>query len=183
MGTRLAVDIESYSPVDLKKSGVYPYAAHEETEILLLGFAFDEDPVTVLDLSSGDQVSSELRRALFHPDVEKTAWNASFERTVLSAHFGEALAPEQWHCTMVRAMVAGLPASLDQCGKELGAAVQKMKGGTALINYFCKPCKPTKVNGQRTRNLPHHDLDKWLLFKTYNRDDVATERAIGELLP
>lgn len=180
----LSIDIETYSPVDLKTCGVYAYAAHPEFEILLFGYAFDDDPVQVIDLACGEKLSTELQNALYDPEILKTAFNASFERTCLSAFMGAVTPPEQWSCTAVWARELGLPASLESVGIVLGLPEdkQKLKTGKALIRYFSIPCKPTKVNGMRTRNLPEHDTERWALYKEYNASDVVAEREIRRKL-
>lgn len=180
----LSIDIETYSPLDLSTHGVYAYASHPEFEILLFGYAFDDGPVTVLDLASGDKLPTELQNALYDPEILKTAFNASFERTCLSAFLGSVLPPEQWSCTAVWARELGLPASLADIGVVLGLPeeFQKLKSGKALIRYFSVPCRPTKANGMRTRNLPQHDPERWELYKEYNKQDVIAERAIRQKL-
>lgn len=171
----LSVDIETFSEIDLKKSGVYPYA--EKAELLLFGFSLNDDPVEVIDCTAGS-FPREILGMLYNPKIVKTAWNAQFERVVLSTLFGKNIPVEQWDCTMVRALMAGMPASLDQCAAAFNSPHSKMKGGTALMNYFCKPCKPTKANGGRTRNLFSDAPDKAALFKQYNHDDVVAEKWI-----
>ena len=175
----LSIDIETYSPVDLRTCGVYAYAAHPEFEILLFGYAFDDDPVQVIDLASGEELSIELQNALYDPEILKTAFNAAFERTCLGAFMGSEMPPDQWSCTAVWARELGLPSSLEAVGVVLGLPEdkQKLKTGKALIRYFSVPCKPTKVNGQRTRNLPEHDPERWALYKEYNAGDVVDKQA------
>ncbi len=180
----LAIDIETYSPLDLKTHGVYAYATHPEFEILLFGYAFDDDPVQVVDLACGEKLSAELQNALYDSKVLKAAYNASFERTCLSAFLGSVTPPEQWSCTAVWARELGLPATLESVGIVLGLPEekQKLKTGKALIRYFSIPCKPTKTNGMRTRNLPQHDPERWALYKEYNIGDVVAEREIRKKL-
>lgn len=180
----LSIDIETYSPLDLRQHGVYAYAAHPDFEILLLGYAFDDEPVQVIDLASGEKLPQELQNALYDPEILKTAFNASFERTCLSAFLGSATPPEQWSCTAVWARELGLPATLEAVGIVLGLPEdkQKLKTGKALIRYFSIPCKPTKTNGMRTRNLPQHDPERWALYKEYNAGDVVAEREIRKRL-
>lgn len=178
----LGIDIETYSPVDLLKSGVYPYVEHPDFEILLFAYAFDDEPVIVVDLAQGEKLPEEVFAALEDPAILKTAHNAAFERTCIDRHFGLWLDVVQWECTMVKSAMLGLPLSLAAVAKVLGIAEQKMVAGKALIKYFSVPCKPTKVNGGRTRNLPHHDIDKWNLFKEYCGQDVSTERGIRNKL-
>ena len=180
---KMCVDIETYSSIDLKTSGVYAYAGSPDFEILLFGYAFDDEEITVLDLTQ-NQLPKEIEAALLNPDILKTAFNANFERTCLAAYLGCPMPAEQWDCTAVMARELGLPASLADVGKVLGLPEeqQKLKSGSALIRYFSIPCKPTKTNGQRTRNLPAHDMDKWALYKEYNAGDVEAERAIRRIL-
>lgn len=180
----LAIDIETYSSVSLQKSGVYAYAQSDDFEILLFGYAYDDEPVEVIDLARGQSLPTELQNALYDPEILKTAFNASFERTCLSAYFGRITPPEQWSCTAVMARELGLPGSLEAVGTVIGLPEdkQKSKTGKALIRYFSIPCKPTKTNGQRTRNLPEHDLDRWNTYVEYNRQDVEAERAIRKKL-
>lgn len=185
----LAIDIETYSEVDLTTTSVYRYAEDPSFEILLFGYAFDDEPVTVIDVAAGG-IPNNLLMALTDPSIIKTAYNASFERTCLSAYMRKLgllegfLPPEQWHCTMVHALSCGLPRSLAEVGQALGLSEDeaKMKEGKQLIQWFCKPCKPTQTNGGRTRNLPQHDMRKWLTFQAYNAQDVVAERAIARIL-
>ena len=179
----LAIDIETYSSVSLQKCGVYAYAESLDFEILLFGYAFDEEPVNVIDLTI-DELPKDIEEAIYDPNIVKTAFNASFERTCLSAYFGRQTPPEQWSCTAVMARELGLPSSLEAVGAVLGLPADKQKSSTgkALIRYFSIPCKPTKVNGQRTRNLPEHDMARWNLYKEYNGQDVIAERAIRKKL-
>ena len=180
----LAIDIETYSSVSLPKCGVYAYAASPDFEVLLFGYAWDDGPVEVIDLASGQKLPQELQDALYDPQILKTAFNASFERTCLSAFMGSMTPPEQWSCTAVMARELGLPGSLEAVGEVIGLPEdkQKSKTGKALIRYFSIPCKATKVNGGRTRNLPQHDPERWKLYIEYNRQDVVTERAIRQRL-
>ena len=180
----LAIDIETYSSVSLQKCGVYAYAASPDFEILLFGYAWDDGPVEVIDMASGQKLPQELQDVLYDPEILKTAFNASFERTCLSAFMGRVTPPEQWSCTAVMARELGLPGSLEMVGQVIGLPEdkQKSKTGKALIRYFSIPCKPTKVNGGRTRNLPQHDPDRWKLYVEYNRQDVEAERAIRHRL-
>lgn len=180
----LAIDIETYSSVSLQKSGVYAYAQSDDFEVLLFGYAWDDGPVEVIDLTTGQGLPQELQNALYDPEILKTAFNASFERTCLSAYFGRVTPPEQWSCTAVMARELGLPGSLEAVGEVIGLPEdkQKSKTGKALIRYFSIPCKATKVNGGRTRNLPEHDPERWSLYIEYNRQDVEAERAIRKKL-
>lgn len=176
----LAIDIETYSSVDLGKSGVYAYSKAPDFDILLFGYSLDGGPVQVItDLRSKQ---AEILELLLDPDIKKTAWNASFERVCLSAYFDQNMPPEQWECSMVWAMSQGYPAALAQAAEVMGVNQQKLSTGKVLINYFSKPCKPTAKNGNRTRNLPRHDLGKWQLFIEYNAQDVRTEMAIRDKL-
>ena len=198
--TSLEIDIESFSSVDLKKCGVYKYAESPDFEILLFGVSVDGGEVTVYDLASGDTVPEEIIKALSDDSVIKWAYNASFERVCLSVwlrrnypqHFSSYsieedtirnyLDPSSWRCSLVWGAYMGLPLSLEGIGKVLKLENQKMAEGKALIRYFCVPCKPTKANGGRTRNLPEHDPVKWSTFIAYNKRDVETEMAIQQKL-
>ncbi|MGX7196749.1 DNA polymerase [Enterococcus olivae] len=179
----LNIDIETYSDEDLMKVGVYKYVDSPNFEILLFAFSVDGGPVECIDLTK-DKVPEEIIEALDDPEVTKIAFNAQFERVCLSKFVGasERLDPAQWRCTMVHANQLGLPASLGQCAKYLGIEQQKDTRGTQLINFFSKPCKPTKKNDQRTRNLPEHDPEKWQTFVEYCIQDVNVEMAIAEKL-
>lgn len=180
------VDIETYSDVDIKTAGAYAYAESPAFEILLIAYKVDDGPVKVIDLtgSTGDPDMEEFYHAIVNPDYIKTAYNANFERTCLAASMGKPMPPEQWRCTAVHAATLGLPATLGAVGEALGLPEDKQKDkvGKSLIKYFCKPCKPTKANGGRTRNLPGHAPEKWAQFIEYNRQDVVTENAIREKL-
>lgn len=180
----LSIDIETYSSVDLRSSGVYAYAQGQDFEILLFGYAFDDDPVRVIDLACGEKLPKEVESALYDLQVLKTAFNANFERTCLSAYLGVRMKPEQWSCTAVMARELGLPSSLEAVGTVLGLPEEKakLKTGKALIRFFSVPCKPTKVNGMRVRNLPEHDPERWRLYKEYNANDVVAEREIRRRL-
>ena len=176
----LAIDIETYSPVDLKESGLYAYTEHPEFEILLFAYAFDKEPVKVIDLVLFEDIPDEVFKALTDPLVLKTAHNANFERVCLTRHLGISLPIDQWECTMIKSAMLGLPFALAVVGKILKIDQEKMTEGKALIRYFSLPCKPTKANGMRTRNLPEHDLEKWNTYKLYNARDVEAEREIRE---
>ena len=198
--TSLEIDIESFSSVDLKKCGVYKYAESPDFEILLFGVSVDGGEVTVYDLASGDTVPKEIIKAISDDSVIKWAYNASFERVCLSVwlrrnypqYFSSYsikedtvrnyLDPSSWRCSLVWGAYMGLPLSLEEIGKVLKLENQKMIEGKALIRYFCVPCKPTKANGGRTRNLPEHDPVKWSTFIAYNKRDVETEMAIQQKL-
>ena len=176
----LHIDLETYSSVDLKSCGVYKYVESEDFEILLFAYAVDDRPVKVIDLASGDKVPDDILELIIDPTIIKYAHNAIFERLCLSKYLGRHLTADQWHCSMVHALMLGLPASLENVGTTLGLAEdkQKLRTGTALITYFCKPCKPTRAKAQRTKNLPSHAPEKWQLFKEYCQRDVETEREI-----
>lgn len=182
----LSVDIETFSSVDLGKSGVYRYAESEDFEILLFGYSVNGSPVRVVDLACGENLPEEIRKAIFDPTVMKWAFNAQFERICLSRFLGmptgEYLDPVSWHCTMIWSATLGLPMSLAGVGTVLGLEKQKLTEGKDLIRYFCVPCKATKVNGGRTRNLPEHDWVKWERFKSYNLRDIETEMEIQKKL-
>ena len=179
----LSIDIETYSETELLTSGVYAYSEDPSFEIMLFGYSCNGSSVTVIDMTR-DEVPKFIINALTDPQVLKTAFNANFERTCLSAYFGIDLPADQWQDTMILAAELGLPRSLADVGKILGLPEdkQKMKEGKDLIRYFAKPCKPTKANGGRTRNLPCHDPEKWSQYIEYNRQDVVTEMEIRQIL-
>jgi DNA polymerase len=180
----LTVDIETYSSVELPRSGVYPYCASPDFAVLLFAYAFDDGVVEVVDLASGEAIPQHVVQALSDPNVLKTAYNASFERVCLSAWLKTDLPADQWRCTMVYAATLGLPASLDAVGSALGLDDdhKKLATGRTLIRYFCLPCEPTTRNGGRMRNLPIHDPARWALFIEYCARDVEAERAIRHRL-
>ena len=196
----LSIDVETFSDVDLKKCGVYKYASSPNFEILLFGVSVNGGKVTVYDLASGDTVPEDIIRALSDNSVIKWAYNASFERVCLSVwlrrnypqYFSSYsieddtvrnyLDPSSWRCSLVWGAYMGLPLSLEGIGKVLKLENQKMAEGKALIRYFCVPCKPTKANGGRMRNLPEHDPVKWSTFIAYNKREVETEMAIQQKL-
>lgn len=183
----MGVDIETFSDIDIKAAGVYAYASSPCFEILLIGYRLDDGEVAVIDLTDplyDPEDHREFWDALTDPDVVKTAYNANFERTCLAAWAGRAMPPEQWRCTAVHAATLGLPGNLAGAGAALGLPQDKQKdaAGKRLIDYFCKPCKPTKVNGGRTRNLPEDAPEKWAEFVEYNRQDVIAEAAIRDRL-
>ncbi|MFX3633740.1 MAG: DNA polymerase [Candidatus Pristimantibacillus sp.] len=180
--TTLRIDIETYSSVDLIKSGVYKYVDSPDFEILLFGYAFDNDPVHVVDLLDFEEIPQRVMDALEDPSIIKQAFNAAFERTCIAKHFGIPMEPEQWRCTAVHALYLGLPNYLEGVAKVLNLAAQKDTAGKNLIKYFSVPCKPTKTNGQRTRNYPHHALEKWEQYKDYCGQDVVVEREISDVL-
>lgn len=180
----MGVDIETYSSVDLTEAGVYAYTEAPDFDILLISYIFDdwgEDDVKTIDCFDADpDMMAEFCEALTDPQIVKTAFNANFERTCLAKWLQKPMPPEEWRCTMVKALTLGLPGNLAGAGEALGLPAEKLKDpqGKALIQFFSKPCKPTRTNGQRTRNLPEHDPAKWQLYKNYNRQDVVTEQEI-----
>ena len=178
----IEIDIESYSDVDLYKCGVYKYSSSPNFEILLFGYSVDGGDVKVADLACGEEIPAEILAALSDESVTKWAFNAMFERVCLSNYLGEWLEPESWKCSMVWSATLGLPLSLENVGTVLGLEKQKLSEGKDLIRYFCVPCKPTKANGGRTRNLPEHDREKWERFKAYNLRDVEAEMQIQQRL-
>lgn len=182
----LSVDLETFSSVNLAKSGVYRYVESPDFEILLFGYSVDGGEVKVIDLASGETLPKEIHDALEDEAVTKWAFNAQFERICLSRFLGyptgEYLDPEGWKCSMVWSAYMGLPLSLEGVGAVLGLEKQKLTEGKDLIRYFCVPCSPTKTNGGRTRNLPEHDMEKWDRFKAYNIRDVEAEMQIQERL-
>ena len=178
----IEIDIESYSDVDLYKCGVYKYSSSPNFEILLFGYSVDGGDVKVVDLACGEEIPAEILAALSDESVTKWAFNAMFERVCLSNYLGEWLEPESWKCSMVWSATLGLPLSLENVGAVLGLEKQKLSEGKDLIRYFCVPCKPTKANGGRTRNLPEHDREKWERFKAYNLRDVEAEMQIQQRL-
>ena len=198
----ISIDIETFSDVNLAKCGVYKYAESPAFEILLFGYAVDGGEVQVVDLAQGESIPDEILDALTDESVTKWAFNASFERICLSRYLSDLgmsldpfhdhhplsrecarfLNPAGWKCSMVWSAYMGLPLSLDGVGTVLKLDSQKMKEGKDLIRYFCVPCKETKSNGGRTRNLPQHAPEKWALFKSYNKRDVEVEMAIQERL-
>ncbi|MGN7470366.1 DNA polymerase [Brevibacillus sp. SAFN-007a] len=180
--TVLQIDLETYSSVDLKKCGVYRYVEAPDFEILLFGYAYDDDPVTVVDLTAFEDLPERVLRDLTDPTVMKTAFNANFERTAIARHFGIECDPLQWRCTAVHTLALGLPGYLEGVAEVLKLPVKKDGRGKALIKYFSEPCKPTKANGGRTRNYPHHDPEKWQQYIEYNRQDVVVEREVRRKL-
>ena len=180
----LSIDLETYSDVNLKKAGLYRYVQSPTFEILLFAYSFDGAPTQVIDMAQGEKIPLEVIHALTDPQCLKHAYNAAFEWYCLSKYMGAQLPPSQWRDTMLHGLYAGYTAGLDATGRALGIPEdkQKLTTGKALIRYFCVPCKPTKANGGRTRNYPHHDLEKWALFKTYNGRDVVAEMEIERRL-
>lgn len=188
--SKMSVDIETYSSIDLSKTGVYRYVEAPDFDILLIGFSIDGGPVDVIDCTARhnnyeeEKKMVQFKKHLYDPECIKKAFNANFERTCLAKWLGKEMPPEEWRCTMIKCLTMGLPGNLAGAGMALGLPEDKLKDpqGKALIQYFSKPCKPTRVNGQRTRNLPEHDPDKWKLYIEYNRQDVVTEMAIDSKL-
>ena len=186
---RLLIDLETYSSADITKTGAFKYAEAPDFEILLLACAWDDGPVQVIDMTDREPVTDERTAAkaaalasvvagITDPDIVKVAHNSAFERACLTRYLGRDLPPEEWEDTMILAAMNGLPLSLDAAGAALELRDQKIREGTALISYFCKPCKPTIANGGRTRNRPEHAPDKWERFKAYCKRDVEVEQAI-----
>lgn len=178
----LSLDIETYSLRDLSSCGVYPYAEDRDFEILLLGYAFDEEEVRVVDLKSGEELPRQVREALEDPNILKTAFNANFERTCLSSFLKLDMPPEEWSCTQVMALRMGLPGSLEEVGECLGLEEKKLGTGVSLIRYFSLPQKPNILNGYSQRNLPGGNLEKWEEFKAHCKRDVEVERQIRKRL-
>ncbi|GIP57886.1 DNA polymerase [Paenibacillus woosongensis] len=180
--TVLQIDVETYSSVDLKNCGVHRYVESPDFEILLFAYAYGDDPVQVVDLTDFEELPEQVLHDLTDPAVIKTAYNAAFERTTIAKYFDIECDPSQWRCTSVWALTLGLPGYLEGVADVLKLEAQKDSKGKALIKYFSVPCKPTKVNGQRTRNFPHHDPQKWQEYIEYNRQDVVVEREIRKKL-
>lgn len=196
----LHLDLETYSSTDLSKCGVYKYVQAQDFEILLFGYSIDDGDVRVIDLAQGERIPNDIIKALSDENIIKWAYNANFERICLSEYLrryyemdfisysvnedtvGDYLNPKGWKCSMVWSAYMGLPLSLAGVGSILGLEEQKLSEGKELIRYFCMPCKPTKSNGERTRNLPEHDDNKWRAFKKYNKRDVEVEIAIQKKL-
>ena len=180
---RLNIDIETFSSVNLVKSGVYKYVESEDFEILLFSYSVDDTKTKIVDLAKGEEIPKEIIEALKDNTIIKWAFNANFERICLSRYLGEKyLNPVSWRCTMIWSAYLGLPLSLEGVGKILGLDKQKLSEGKDLIKYFCIPCLPTKINGGRVRNFPYQAKDKWELFKNYNIRDVETEMEIQQKL-
>ena len=178
MDKQLAIDIETFSDVDLINCGVYKYTDSDRFEILLFAYSVDDGETKIVDLACGEKLPDEVMEMLLDDTVIKTAFNANFERTCISKHLGMKLRPEAWRCTAVQAAMLALPLSLEGVGIVLGLDKQKMSEGKDLIRYFCTPFKPTKSNGGRTRNMPEDAPEKWELFKTYCIRDVDVEKQI-----
>lgn len=177
---RLLIDLETYSSVDISKAGAFKYVEAPDFEILLLAYAWNDGPVRVLDFTDPFTLEelSDVVAGILDPDTVKVAHNSAFERACLTKHLGQDMPPEEWEDTMVLAAMNGLPMSLDTAGAALHLRDQKIKEGTSLITYFCKPCKPTIANGGRTRNLREHAPEKWARFVEYCRRDVEVEQSI-----
>lgn len=177
----LSIDLETYSDVDLPNCGVYRYV-EGDFHILLFAYAFDDEETKCVDMACGEQLPAEVVDAIHNENIIKSAWNAQFERICLSKYFGTQLSPDSWQCTMVWAASLSLPLKLATAAQALKTAQQKDAVGERLIRYFSLPCKPTKTNGGRTRNLPEHAPEDWKLFKSYCIQDVETERDIRRRL-
>ena len=180
----LSIDIETFSSVDIGKCGVYKYVEAEDFDIILFAYSMDYGAVQLVDLAQGEEIPKEIVDLIYDPAIEKTAFNANFERTCLTKYFGRYCEPEQWSCTMVLSASCGLPMSLKNVGIALNLSEDKakMKEGSDLIRFFCQPCRPTRTNGHRTRNYPEHAPDKWEVFRRYNIRDVETENTIRQML-
>lgn len=183
---KISIDIETFSDVDLIRCGVYKYADSPNFEMLLFAYAVDDGDVHIIDIAGGEELPEEIIQTIKSDTVVKTAYNAQFERVCLSKYLklpeGEYLNPQSWYCTAVQTTELALPLSLADVGSVLGLERQKMTEGKELIKYFCVPCKPTKSNGNRTRNRPCHDINKWETFKKYCMRDVDVERQIADKL-
>lgn len=180
--TNLSIDIETYSSIDLIKSGVYRYIESPDFEILMFAYSYDDGPEYIVDLKQGEKLPNNVLVDMLSNHATKHAFNSAFEIACIQKHFDIKLNVKQWQCTMVHALYLGLPGSLDAVAKVLNVDAQKDKKGKTLIRYFSLPCKPTKVNGGRTRNLPEHDPEKWQLFLDYCKQDVAAEKAVKKKL-
>ena len=180
----LSIDLETYSSVPIGKAGAQKYIASPDFEILLFAYSLDGSPVVCVDFAQGEMLPQEIANALTSPDYIKHAYNAPFEWGCLSKYVGRQLPPEQWRCTMFHGLYAGYTAGLEATGRALGLAEDKRKlnTGKALIRYFCVPCAPSEANGMRTRNYPHHNPERWQLFKEYCCQDVVTEMEIERRL-
>ena len=177
----LFIDIETYSSVDITECGSYKYIESDDFEILIIGYAFGNNNVVIVDLACGDEIPEEFEEALLNPEVRKHAHNAVFERTAFK-RVGYDTPVEQWYCTMVKSAYCGLPLSLDQVSKKLDLTQKKLETGKLLIKYFSCPCKPTRTNGYRTRNYPEDAPEQWEMYKEYNKYDVLSEREIYQRL-
>ena len=182
MAQLMAIDIETYSDISLPDCGVQRYVSSEQFEILLFAYSIDEGEIHVIDLASGEKMPEEVMDLLMDDSVIKTAFNAAFERTCINRYFGLSLPPEVWRCTAVQSAILALPLSLEGVGEALSLDKKKMSEGKELIRFFCMPCKATKANGGRTRNLPSDAPEKWEQFKTYCKRDVDVEMQIRKKL-
>ena len=182
MAQLMAIDIETYSDISLPDCGVHRYVSSERFEILLFAYSIDEGEIRVIDLASGEKMPEEVMDLLMDDSVIKTAFNAAFERTCINRYFGISLPPEVWRCTAVQSAILALPLSLEGVGEALSLDKKKMSEGKELIRFFCMPCKATKANGGRTRNLPSDAPEKWEQFKTYCKRDVDVEMQIRKKL-
>lgn len=182
MGRTLAIDIETYSDVDLISCGVYKYSSSPHFEILLIAYSVDDEETVCIDVANGEEPPKEFMEMLLDDTVTKTAFNANFERICFSNYYQHSFRPEAWRCTAVQAAMLALPLSLEGVGAVLGLDKQKMTEGKELIKYFCSPCKATKSNGGRIRNLPKDAPEKWRQFKTYCIRDVDVEKQIRQRL-
>lgn len=182
MAQLMAIDIETYSDISLPDCGVHRYVSSEQFEILLFAYSIDEGEIQVIDLASGEKMPEEVMDLLMDDSVIKTAFNAAFERTCINRYFGLSLPPEVWRCTAVQSAILALPLSLEGVGEALSLDKKKMSEGKELIRFFCMPCKATKANGGRTRNLPSDAPEKWEQFKTYCKRDVDVEMQIRRKL-
>ena len=184
MNHHLSIDLETFSSVDIKKAGAHAYVRSPDFEILLFAYSVDGSPVQVVDFAQGEMLPDWLEAAIADPEYIKHAYNAAFEWACLNRYFDTVLPPSQWRDTMLHGLYCGYTAGLDATGRALGIPEdrRKLNTGKALIRYFCVPCRPTKSNGGRTRNYPHHDQDKWKLFKEYNAQDVEAEMTIERYL-
>ena len=182
MAQLMAIDIETYSDISLPDCGVHRYVSSEQFEILLFAYSIDEGEIQVIDLASGEEMPEEVMDLLMDDSVIKTAFNAVFERTCINRYFGLSLPPEVWRCTAVQSAILALPLSLEGVGEALSLDKKKMSEGKELIRFFCMPCKATKANGGRTRNLPSDAPEKWEQFKTYCKRDVDVEMQIRKKL-
>ena len=178
------IDLETYSSVNIKKAGAQAYIRSADFEILLFAYSIDKGPVQIVDMAQGEKLPPEVVEAIYSPEYLKHAYNAPFEWGCLSKYFGFKLPPSQWRDTMLHGLYCGYTAGLEATGRALGLPEdkQKLNTGKALIRYFCVPCKPSKANGGRTRNYPHHDPERWKLFKEYCVQDVVTEMEIDTRL-
>lgn len=179
---QISIDIETYSSTNLNQTGVYRYANSTDFELLLFGYAIDFGPVKVVDLTQGEKIPPQIIETLDNPNIIKSAFNAQFERVCLSRFVGHRLKPAGWHCSRVWSATLGLPLSLRNVGTVLGLPRQKIVADKEFVHYFCTPCKPTKANQNRTRNLPYHAPDKWQQFKQYIQRDVEVEMEITQKL-